>query len=686
MRRRPRPFLYGKHRALLSDVLPYEVPLTFTNRGFREFLNDNDVVYENNQLRWRCVNRATDFAIKLLFNVGLKTGAGRVEAYNRLFEGELGKPWTVPFSYKITHRENQHRDLGVIHPRNQILASAFYDKYSHLIMYYANLSPFSIRFPHRIAKSIFHRDKLHTISLSNDAQSIEETDKEYETLRSYFVYERYSNINKFYESYQFHHLEERFNYLMKVDISKCFDSIYTHSLAWAIYGKDVTKSRLGAKEGTFAHDFDLLMQRLNYNETNGIVIGPELSRIFAELILQSIDVSVKERLRKTEPPLYNRRDYEICRYVDDYFIFFNNEHDFNRIVQELSVQLKTYNLYLGSEKSTLYDKPIITDLTRAKTRVLQLLDSQLGTLETETPSINDRNKIVFKRSLSLKRIKAKQLITQFKIIVRECDVDYKELLNYSLAIIDRKNIETLRAYNETTNDQISMQSLSNYLLGILEFTFFIYSVSPRVNSTITLCRILVAILSFFRNKRRSADAKHLISKLIHDKICLILQKNKGSEYTQVETLYLLIVLSALGKDYWLDAGTLCSYFDINSDVSGCSMTRKLHYFTITVLLFYMKDKKRYNNIRTCLENHIVSSLDAAGETRYYHAEHVLLLFDTLSCPYISESVKRQVLSMYGVEGKKLQAEIMSLREHWFTKWVGLDYERELDFKKGYEVY
>ena len=40
------------------------------------------------------------------------------------------------------------------------------------------------------------------------------------------------------------------------------------------------------------------MQEMNYNETNGIVIGPEFSRIFAEVILQQIDTSVERELLK----------------------------------------------------------------------------------------------------------------------------------------------------------------------------------------------------------------------------------------------------------------------------------------------------------------------------------------------------------------------------------------------------
>ena len=61
------------------------------------------------------------------------------------------------------------------------------------------------------------------------------------------------------------------------------------------------------------------MQQMNYNETNGIIIYPEFSRIFAELILQRIDKNV-------EKELYNKgyrykEDYDIYRYVDDFSSF-----------------------------------------------------------------------------------------------------------------------------------------------------------------------------------------------------------------------------------------------------------------------------------------------------------------------------------------------------------------------------
>ena len=98
-------------------------------------------------------------------------------------------------------------------------------------------------------------------------------------------------------------------------------NVYTHTVAWALLNKEIVKDNLDKKlDATFAGRFDKLMQNMNYGETNGILIGAEISRIFAELILQKIDKNVQDKLRKKE--YLHKTHYEIFRYVDDYFIFF----------------------------------------------------------------------------------------------------------------------------------------------------------------------------------------------------------------------------------------------------------------------------------------------------------------------------------------------------------------------------
>src|SRR5690606_17626594 len=115
------------------------------------------------------------------------------------------------------------------------------------------------------------------------------------------------------------------------------------TISWALFNKAIIKDNIDDSRKTFGGEFDELMQKLNANETNGIVIGPEFSRIFAELILQQIDNDILNNLLSSDanqPRLIHKRDYEIFRYVDDYFIFYNKEEDKERILKEFKLCLK----------------------------------------------------------------------------------------------------------------------------------------------------------------------------------------------------------------------------------------------------------------------------------------------------------------------------------------------------------
>ncbi len=95
-----------------------------------------------------------------------------------------------------------------------------------------------------------------------------------ETPRATSRYSGFDRLYKFFESDDHIRLEKKFRYQISIDISKCFDSIYTHSIAWATKSKDEAKENISAL--TFGNHFDKVMQRLNHNETSGICIGPKL--------------------------------------------------------------------------------------------------------------------------------------------------------------------------------------------------------------------------------------------------------------------------------------------------------------------------------------------------------------------------------------------------------------------------
>lgn len=615
------PITYSKERVVLSDVLPYETPITFSNRYFYNYLLKSLKSNSNSEYKKK-QNKAHSEIESILFGV---------------------KEKTKPFNFNITHKQNDFRELSIIHPVNQRKIVVFYEKYKNVIIYYSSLSPFSIRKPSKVANFTFYNDVLHKKNEDKDLHhsQIEQDDSEYENLRSFFSYRKYSNIHKFYESYQFHRSEKKYNKLLKIDITKCFDSIYTHTLPWALLNKNIIKTNIDSSVTTFGGEFDRLMQDLNANETNGIIIGPEFSRIFAELILQQIDINIYDRLKINDvnkKSLIHKIDYEIFRYVDDYFVFYNNETDIERIKETFKLSLKEYKMYLNNEKSVLYSKPIITEISIAKQKINDLFNNHLILKEKEV--LENDEPLYFSSN---------NVITRFKSIIKESNVEYKDIMNYSLAVLDNKTSKLIKKYKSFKNE-VSTKTQKEFekgFLEILDVTFFLYSVSPKVNSTIKVCLIIDKVICFLKKNKTNeykepftSNTKHNVFKKISDEINLVLHKNQSKKETQIETLYLLIALSQLGREYRLNIKVLSTYFNITENTDNSLMfNNELNYFSITVLLFYIKDISTYKSILEELKKVILEKFKAGKLYGWKdNSELVLLLMDSLTCPFLNNQI------------------------------------------------
>jgi hypothetical protein len=717
MKRKKIPINYSKDRVILSDVLPFEIPITYSNRHFYNFLVNNKIKVTtcedgSKKIGWQDENTIIGEILKLLFGFRQDKPIlnNEIQVCSKT---DLKK---IPFSFKISHKENDFRDLTIIHPKNQLDIIEFYENYEDTILYYSNISQFSIRKPYKVAKYIYQKPRKLKKEFGKDIDEKKDTESKtkYENLKHYFHIKKYSNIHRFYESYQYHQCEKKYNKLYKFDISKCFDSIYTHSIAWALLNKEIVKENLPDTDSTFAGLFDKLMQNLNYGETNGIIIGSEFSRIFAELILQQIDKSVYNGLRKEG--LLHKKDYEVFRYVDDYFLFFNDEATKESILSLYKHELRKYKLYLNDSKAKLYDKPIITELSIAKQKISDLLNKDLtfkveeqdktvniGDVvddESET-DINDEKSTETKYKIY---VSSNKLITRFKTIIKETKVEYKDILNYVLASIDKKVEKLILIYDESENNIKKEKTYTEALLQILDVTFFLYSVSPRVNSTIKLCMVIDKITSFINRNNKdksetfSFDNKHRIFKKISDEVSQVLNKNKTSEHIQVETLYLLVTLRELGREYRLDIKLLCKYFNIGTDDTNEKKfeINSLNYFSITVLFFYIKDAVRYKYLRYELIKYVTNIFKIEGRDNIRKkAELVFLLMDMLTCPYLDDQTKtnkdekyrykKKLLSLSGVDSAN-HIGIIEKENFWFTKWTDFKFGNELESKRSQEVY
>jgi hypothetical protein len=279
------------NRILLTELLPYEVPMLFSNDGFYQIVSSGN--FEHFIAKLKSINR---------------------------------QEYGIPFNYEIAKsNDTDTRTMSVIHPINQYNFIDFYKKYDSVMLHLCSKSPFSLRSVKKVAKFSSASDPVFPEDGHKDAEVETEPDiKEYDPqyLKSYFIYKPVDLIYKFYDRYEYQRLEQRFNLLWEYDISKCFYHIYTHSITWAIKDKESAK-RNHIYPNLFENRFDKLMQQANYNETNGIVVGPEISRIFAEVLLQQVDINVINRVIKDN--LKIGVDYEVRRYVDDIFVFTNDE-------------------------------------------------------------------------------------------------------------------------------------------------------------------------------------------------------------------------------------------------------------------------------------------------------------------------------------------------------------------------
>ncbi|HDM9233303.1 TPA: RNA-directed DNA polymerase, partial [Listeria innocua] len=271
---------------------------------------------------------------------------------------------TVPYYYFIPKSNKERRKMSLVHPIAQLQMFQYILKYEDLVTSFCRNSQYSVRAPikRNIPKTSEQELRVKEIlkleeefSLVDKISVTSEEDKI--LFYNYFTYRRYTRIKDLYSSPKFNRDKYKYKFFLKLDIQQFFPSIYTHSLSWALFGdKSVAKKYKGnLYKSAFPNASDMIAQIINFNETHGLIIGPEFSRIIAELLLTRVDIDLHARLR--EENLYNKKNYSIYRYVDDYFLFASKKEDILYIEECLKGELNKYNLSLNVHKSMLQEKP-----------------------------------------------------------------------------------------------------------------------------------------------------------------------------------------------------------------------------------------------------------------------------------------------------------------------------------------
>lgn len=224
-------------------------------------------------------------------------------------------------------------------------------------------------------------------------------------------------------------------YLVRADISTCFPSMYTHSLCWALVGKEYSKKHKG--ESLWFNDLDHRCMEIKSGETHGFLIGPHASNLLSEIILTVIDYHLGSK-------------WEYVRNIDDYTCYVNTYAEGQQFLTELSSQLRYFDLPLNHKKTKIEELPVAS--TKHWVRQLNAFD-----FSTTTGKVNYR------------RVQA---YLDAAVSLMEENDNNSAILNYAIKVLSKKNL-TYNAQQYCIKTVLHLAIIYPYLIPLLDDYVFV---------------------------------------------------------------------------------------------------------------------------------------------------------------------------------------------------------------------
>lgn len=141
-------------------------------------------------------------------------------------------------------------------------------------------------------------------------------------------------------------------FVVKTDIARFYHSIYTHSIPWAMHGKSQSKRDRSVKSTqTYGNKLDYLVRQAQDQQTIGIPVGPDISRIIGELISGAIDAEFMRQVGL---------DVAAVRLVDDMFIGASTADEAHSFLSAYRDALRKFELDINENKTRIL--PAMQDL------------------------------------------------------------------------------------------------------------------------------------------------------------------------------------------------------------------------------------------------------------------------------------------------------------------------------------
>ena len=489
--------MQNKFDGLSSDFIPFEVPASIDLSPLHAFLVKSNFRWESEEQfsidTWVARGQEWKILQTIIWGdiLGPPSECGGRTHFGAGATNSLQFPVTTPTRVTVTKGIRSQRFVSLLDPASIIGLASLQGEFCEALLAATNRSANSLRRPLRTRPRKFSVTPVEQEQHVAEDRRTKRRKELIRTLHPFYVVGPFRNISSFYSSEEYYSLRRKYPILVTSDVASCFDSIYTHSIDWAINGilsgKDYqTRANL---KGSFGSKLDRALQKVNYEETKGIPIGPEFSRTIAEVILQKVDLLIN--LRLSEMHYTAGHDYDFRRYVDDYFIFASSPSVAEAIIRAMDESLSEYRLTRNVEKTQSYsdDEP---DL---RGEVKRFLGSEFGTLVSYR--LHEPHGGVFER------VSREDLIwTRLREISSSLSVELHGVSSYALGIISNNITRLLRDVSiihrcgcescRKASDR-SMESAVEYIRHVTNVAFRLFESHPSESMALKLGALILQI-------------------------------------------------------------------------------------------------------------------------------------------------------------------------------------------------
>lgn len=135
-------------------------------------------------------------------------------------------------------------------------------------------------------------------------------------------------------------------FILSLDLTRFYGSIYTHSIPWALHSKSVAKKHTQDKS-LLGNRLDIASRRMQSNQTIGIPIGPSTSFIISEIISTAIEGEIS--------PIIEDHGISGYRYLDDWFLAANDRASLERVYAGVRKAAQDFELSVNEDKTYIVE-------------------------------------------------------------------------------------------------------------------------------------------------------------------------------------------------------------------------------------------------------------------------------------------------------------------------------------------